>query len=409
MVDDATDTNWDGSREKAGWLWLPVFVVSLVVFAFLTQLLLGSGYSNPSAGRLLDALSAGGPAESLGRVYPVIPYLFSRGFSEFPPIAASAPYFADCLAAAALVALAYARLRASGCRYIMAAVLIIALVANPMFLFAATGGSGLAWALLLAYVFAVGVMALGRERYLRGGLLVGLAYTGVLLSSPLGIYILLISAPILVLASRQQIMSVFPPSIYVALAVLPLAVLAILVGAHHALTGEMGIFLESMAGNPNLTREGAALEPWPFLMANSPVAVAGVVLAGLFICFPVLALSLSGLFAGANMLRATLIVALVAMITGVVTTWLGVLSHPSLLWAFAIPPTLVALEHVRHGFGGRAMAVFALLLGISGSWWLMGLHPNLNLTVWRAEIGTTFAEAMRGFPPPAEAASRTDR
>ncbi len=395
----------------SGFLGLGVFAVALAAFALLTSQLLTNGFSDPGASRLLGVLTAtsGAAADSLGRVYPVVPYLFSRGLFEVGVFTGAAPYYADCFAAAVLVALGFLRLHATGSGFLFTLALMTVLVANPIFLYAATSGSGLAWALLMTYVFGLGVMALARDQFLRGGLLVGVAYTGILLSSPLGFYILLVAAPFLVFASRQQFMAAMPGSTYMALAVLPLAVFAILIAAHFALTGEAGLFLQSLTGAPRLWGGSVGLEPWPFMMGNAPVAVAGVVLAGLFLAFPVLMLSLSGVFAGFNMLRATLIMAGVAMVAGVVTTYLGVLSHPAYLWAFAVPPTLIALEQMRSGFGGRILAVIALMAGISGSWWLMGLHPTLNLTVWRAEIGSAFVQMARGFPAPAEAAPQPDQ
>jgi hypothetical protein len=225
-----------------------------------------------------------------------------------------------------------------------------------------------------------------------------------LLSTSLGFYVLLFAAPVLVLASRQRLMAVMPSQVYVGLAVLPLIVLAILLIAHFALTGDFSSFLQSVTGTPIFLRGDASLEPWPYMMGGSPMAVTVVMLAGLLLAFPVLGFCLTGIFAGANMLRATLLIAALTMVTGVVTTYLGVLSHPALLWAFAVPPTLVALGELRHGHVGRIFAVIALTAGIAGGWWLMGLHPNLNLTVWRTEMGVTFAQMAQGFPQPAEAA-----
>jgi hypothetical protein len=176
-----------------------------------------------------------------------------------------------------------------------------------------------------------------------------------------------------------------------------------------ALTGDFSTFLQALAGEPKFLRQTAGLEPWPFVMGGSPVAVAGVMFAGLLLTFPILALALSGVFAGANMVRATVLMVAVTMVTGVVTTYLGVLSHPALLWAFAVPPTLVVLGELRHGIASRTLAVLALTAGIAGGWWLMGLHPNLNLTVWRYGVSTTFTELAHGFAQPAEAAPAEDR
>jgi hypothetical protein len=392
-------------RPGPGIAWLAVFAISLAVFAVLTQQLLANGYFSAGATRILNQLfSPAGEAGSLGQLYPVMPYLLSRGIAQIPFLAGGAPYYADCLAASVLLGLGFARMRMAGIGFWLSVAMIVAIAANPIFLFVATSGSGLALALLFAYVLAQGVIALASERYLSGGLLVGFASAGLVLSSPLGFYLLLVAAPFLVIASRQQLMAVMPSQVYVGLAVLPLAVLAILIGVNFGFTGDFSSFLQGLAGTPVFLREGATLEPWPYIMGGSPFAVTVVMLAGLLLAFPALMFTLSGVLAGTNMLRATLMIAVVVMVTGVVTTYLGVLSHPALLWAFAVPPTLVALGELRHGMGGRIFAAFALVAGIAGGWWLMGLHPNLNLTVWRTEMGATFAQAAQGFPQPAEAA-----
>lgn len=408
MSNDAHFGYWDEApapRQGPGVAWLVVFILSFIVFALLTRQLLMSGYFSAGAEHTLAQLY--GPstgANSLAGVYPVLPYLLSRGIAMVPFLADAAPYYSDCLAAAVLMGLGFARMRRAGIGFWLATAMIVAIAANPIFLFVATSGSGLALALLFAYIFAMGVMALAQARFLTGGLLVGVASTGLLLSTPLGFYLLLFAAPFLVLASRQHLMAVMSPSVYVGLAVLPLVVLVILLGSNLALTGDFSSFLQRLAGTPHFVRSGASLEPWPYIMGGSPMAVTIVMLAGLLLAFPALVFTLSGIFAGTKMLRATLLIAAVIMVTGVVTTYLGVLSHPALLWAFAVPPTLVALGELRYGMGGRIFATIALVAGIAGGWWLMGLHPNLNLTVWRSEMGATFAQAAQGFPRPAEAA-----
>jgi len=407
MSHDAYAVHWNdpAPQRGPGYIWLIVFVVSFALLSLLTRQLLANGFVGVGAAHILSELDAGdGPVDSLGRIYPVLPYLLSRGFAQIPLFASAAPYYADCLAAAVLLALGFARMRRAGIGNWLATAMIVAIAVNPIFLFVATSGGGMALALLFAYLFAEGVIALSLQRFVLGGLVVAVAATGLLLSTPLGFYLVLFAAPLLFLASRQQLMAVMAPATYVALAVLPLIVLVMLFGAHFALTGDFSSFLQHLTGSPVFSRADASLDPWPYMMGGSPFKVFIVMLMGLLIAFPVLALALSGVFAGANMLRATLLIAAVVMLTGTVTTFLGVLSHPALLWAFAVPPTLVALGQLRTGPAARIAAVLALTAGIAGGWWLMGLHPSLNLTVWRSEMGTTVAQLTQGFPQPAEAA-----
>lgn len=399
-----TDGSHRGRAGGGGLAMLLVFGLTLAVFGLLCRALLAGGYVGVDAARMLLGFDAG-VGLGLTEVYPVLPYLLGQGIAQAPMLADGAPYYADAFAAAILMAVGYGRLRAAQIGPWMAAVLITALAANPIFLFVATGGSGLALSLLFAYLFARGAGALSRNAYVTGGLLLGLSSAGLVLSTPLGIYLLLVAVPFLLLASRQNVMQgSVNGSYYVAIAVLPVAAVIAASLGFMAAAGDMGAFVRDIAGAPDFFRGEAGGAPWPYLMGASPGAVAGVMLAGLLIAFPVLAFSLSGVFAGLDMLRATALVVVVAMVTGVVTTSLGVLSHPVYLWAFAVPPTLVALERLRHGIGGQTLAVAALVIGIAGGWWLTGLHPTLNLTVWRTEMNGALTDITRVIPGSAEAA-----
>jgi hypothetical protein len=383
--------------------WLVSFLVALGAFGLLCQQMLANGYVGAETSRAAVALS-GSAGAALSEVYPLFPYFLARGLALLPVIGDDALYYADVLAAAVLIGLGYGRLRASGAGVAMAAGLMLLVAANPIFLYAATGGSGLALAVFFAYLGARGMLMAAGEMPWRGIAVAVLALTGVLLSSPLGLYFALMAVPFLLLASRQDFLSGdLSPAYFWTFAAIPLGVLALLVGVHFALSGSRADLMGSLAGAPQLG-SAAGRPPWPYLMGASPGAVAGVVFAGLIIAFPALALGLTGVFSGLGLLRALLLFLGIAIVTGIVTTSLGVLSHPAYLWAFAVAPTLVVLERVRSGAGGRALAVVALLAGIGGGWWLMGLYPTLNLTLWRTELSAALTSLPDFSGGPAEAA-----
>ncbi len=404
MAKYAYTVNWDEDEEddaKGGFVWILIFVLAFAGFAVFTYTLLGDGFATDSAARMqglvdLSRTDENFLAENFARIYPVIPFLMGLLFANAPAIADAAPYYVDCFAAALLLGMGFQHLVKAGINPIFAFVMVFLLGINPIFLFVASAGSGVALALVFAYMFAIGVLSLAESASVRGLILISIAYAGMLMTTPLGFYFLVVSVPFLIFISRQRFISEAPVSFFIVVSFVPVAVLGSLLFMNWVFIGDVGALFHGLTGGVTSARAEMGLEPWPFLMGGNPLGVAGVMAAGFFLAFPVLALALTGVFAGSIMLRVTLVMAAITMITGAVTTYLGVLSHPAYLWVFAAPITLVVLEELRDGIAGRFLAIIALVVGIAGGWWLLGLHPTLSLTVWRAEVGAHVAE-VTGF------------
>jgi len=387
--------NWEEAEEpKGSLLWLAIFLVAFIGFALLAWTLLGSGFGTDAAARLqayVDLTRGGNDylAQNFAAIYPVIPYLLSLLFSHAPQVADTAPYFVDAFAAATLLGAGFFRLTKSGTSIVFALIFVILVAANPVFLFVATSGSGIAVALLFVYMFCLGSASLARDASVRGLIMISLAYAGLLLSTSLGLYFFIITVPILALTTRQQMVEQAPLSFFLVLAFVPLAIIASMIFMNWVFIGDVSSILRAMTGSMSAARAEMGLEPWPFLMGGRPMSVSVVMLAGLFFAFPLSLLALSGVFAGSIAFRNVLLMGGTLILMGVVTTYLGVLSHPSFLWVFAVPLSLVVLEEMADGWGGRILATLALVGGIAGGWWLLGLHPTGDLNFWRAEIGGT--------------------
>ncbi|MBN4046437.1 hypothetical protein JYU02_00375 [bacterium AH-315-P15] len=400
MAKYAYTVNWDEPEEedvKGGFVWTLIFVAAFAGLAVFTYTMLAEGFATDSAARIqglvdLTRSEENFLAENFARIYPVLPFLMGLLFANAPQIADAAPYYVDCFAAALLLGVGFQRLVKAGVNPILAGVMIALLGVNPLFLFVASSGSGVALALVFAYMFAIGTISLAESASVRGLILISFAYAGLLLTTPLGFYFLVVSVPFLFFMSRQRFISEAPASFFIVVGFVPAAVLGSLLFMNWVFIGDVAGLLRGLTGGVATARAEMGLEPWPFLMGGNPLGVAGVMAAGFFLAFPVLALALTGFFAGVTMLRATLVMAAITMITGAVTTYLGVLSHPAYLWVFAAPVSLVALEELRDGIAGRILAIVALAVGIVGGWWLLGLHPTLSLNVWRAEIGGRVAQ-----------------
>lgn len=377
-------------------VWMLIIVFAFLGFAALTTGLLADGFATDSGARLQALVSLAGDEGSidpreLALIYPLIPFLLSLAVAKIPFFADAAPYYVDCLAAALLLGLGYRRLILAEVSHILAVLMILAIALNPLFLFVATSGSGIAIALLFTYMFALGAFSLAGAASFRGLALIGLAYAGMLMTTPLGFYFLLASVPFLFFYARGR--TEVPGAMVVLLVAVPIVVLGALLAANWFLVGEVSGFLGSLTGGVVGPRSEMSLEPWPFMMGDSPFGVVVVMAAGFFLAFPILALALTVVFAGGNMMRATLAMAGITVIAGAVTTYLGVLSHPVYLWVFAVPLALLALEELRNGIMGKTLAVVALTFGIGGGWWLLGLHPTLYLNMWRAEVSGGLFEA----------------
>ncbi len=389
----AYTVNWEEEEEpKGGFLWMAIFSFSFVALTLITYMLVGEGFGTDGAARLqsyVDLSRGEGDylAENFARIYPLIPFLLGLLFSAVPQVADTAPYYVDSFAAALLLGLGFLRFTKAAINPFLGIVFILLIAANPMFLFVATSGSGIAVALLFVYMFAMGTISLARDASVRGLIMISMAYAGLLLTTPLGFYFLIISVPLLALMSRQKFVTEAPISFFIVLGFVPVAVLASLAFMNWVFVGDLPGLVRSITGGVTAAQAEMGLEPWPFLMGGSPLAMIGVLMAGIFISFPVLALALTGFFAGGHIVRASLMMAAVIILTGLVTTYLGVLSHPAYLWVFAVPLILVALEELSDGVVVRTAAVLALLGGIVGGWWLLGLHPTGDLSYWRAEVG----------------------
>ena len=387
--------NWEEAPDpKGNILWTAVFVIALAGLAYLTYMLTGDGFGTDGAARVQSYvdLTRGNDdflVQNFAAIYPIIPFLLGLLFSNMPQIADAAPYYVDVFAAATLLGAGFYRLTRAGAGFMFALIFIVALAANPIFLFVATAGSGIAVALLFVYLFAIGTVELSKTGSVRGLIMISMAYAGLLLTTHLGVYFLVISLPLLAVLSRRQFVAQAPISFFIVLGFVPVAIVASLIFMNWVFVGDIPGLLRALTGGVTTAQAEMGLEPWPFLMGARPIGVIGVMVAGFFFATPMAAMGLTGFFGGSVMARTALLMGLALILTGVVTTYLGVLSHPAYLWVFAVPLSLVVLEEMAGGIMGRVLATLALLGGIAGGWWLLGLHPTGDLNFWRAEIGAT--------------------
>lgn len=398
LTGDLFTHNWEEPKRKGYFAWAVLFAFLFAGLFWLARGLLAGGFATGTATHIQSLVDTGAAAES---AYPLIPYLVAEWLAKLPLGQAMAPYAVDALAAALLLGVGYQRMVNAGVGAVMALALILAIVLNPIFLFVATSGSGIGLALILVYVFLSAMKRLGEEKAAAPLILLFLSSYLLMLTTPLGFYFLIVASPFLFLAGKQSGRT----GVAVIATLIPfLAITALLLTSPFLADDPAGL-MRQVAGGVAGPRDTRGLEPWAFMMGENLPSAAIVLAAGTFIAFPALALALTGVFAGASSLRLTAILAGIIVITGTVTTYLGVLSHPAFLWVFAVPALLLALQELRGGALRQALAVATLIGGLAGSWWLLGLHPTLSLTVWRDEISGQIAHVTGLGVPAAEAHS----
>lgn len=134
LAGDVFTHNWEGPRSRGYFTWAIVFASIFAGLVWLIGGLLQGGYATGTATHIQGLVDAGTP---MAGAYPYLPFLLAELIGQMPlaaPLAQSmSPYMADAMAAALLLGLGYQRLVSGGASGPLAAGLILAIAANPIF------------------------------------------------------------------------------------------------------------------------------------------------------------------------------------------------------------------------------------------------------------------------------------
>lgn len=368
--------------------WVVYFWALAIAFSALALWLLSRGYLNDTAlwnwSLVVGNLDA--PQGGFNRfvlLYPQVQYYLLTLLSVVPGLKSpQMPYLLSATAAAALMTHFTWRLRHIGLSRLRTGALVALVAFNPLFLWAATNGSGEMLGIALYYVLGLSLVVLRYSHSLHAHMMLGLTLLLFFITDARSVYLAITLLPLLPLVIQSHILRLNPAAPILVLYSPLLFMVGIWLALNWVYTGDPLAFLRDPASPFLGARISAEHLPWRAAYGRSFFSSTALAAVLLVACFPILAMAQLPPLRRSRVYAAALGLAGMPVLATGLATWAEFTQSPIDLLVFTTGGVMALLTTGLLMRDHPRLMAALLVLGSVGALQVFKLYPAVGMHGW---------------------------
>lgn len=384
-----------------------VFMLFVLLLSMVTIFVLENNYLNESAlmrwSMVLSVFEAEEVRlENIGLMHPHIPvFLLIPFYYLFGTSTAAAPYFLSVITGAGLLLLWNTQLVYAKYSRNMRIILILLVIANPVFLWAVTSGSEKALSLLMYYIICYAILRIVLKSDTRGIIILAGSLAIYLFVDAHAFFMVVSIIPFIPMIASPGMLKASPVSVFVLIMLPAFFAISSWFYLNWVFYNDALNFLTV----PNSSFLGARLTSgdslWLVHNGGSVLWVSIITILGTVMLFPTIAWQSYAVWQSKKLRRAIRVFFFIPVVAAILSTSTYMLSHPvEVIFLITSVMMVGMLVMPRRDPGKRKVAILLVLAGNVVATGLFFWNPTPDMYGWRQaatgqDIKTEFAEELK--------------